>query len=304
MSVSDSIRVPSVAGRFYPSEPAQCLQELETLKQPEFGESLSNDIEECVSQDRVVGGVFPHAGWGFSGGLGASLIRIISRVKHVETLVMFGVGHRYPGPASAVDNRDIWQTPLGVVRVDQELARAAVADGASLVFDGGAHEGEHSLEVVVPMVAHLMPKVRILPVLVPANDHAPSIGQVLAEAAARVGRLVLFLGSTDLTHYGPRFGFSPKGRGAGGLSWAREVNDRTAIELMKSMDAARFLIESRKGRCACGGGPVSAALTAMKLAGADRGIELGHWTSTDSPLGRSHPEEDHAVGYAALLFVR
>ena len=58
--------------------------------------------------------------------------------------------------------------------------------------------------------------------MTPATDDAAQVGRVVAEQAQRLGRGVMFFGSSDLTHYGPRYGFAPHGLGAEGLRWAKE----------------------------------------------------------------------------------
>ena len=69
------------------------------------------------------------------------------------------------------------------------------------------------VEVQLPFVQQLMPSVKLLPIMVPPTTAAPEVGRVVAEQARKLNINVAFLGSSDLTHYGPRYQFVPKGVG-------------------------------------------------------------------------------------------
>src|SRR5438093_796938 len=88
-------------------------------------------------------------------------------------------------------------------------------------------EAEHYLSLAPPSA-------RLLPIMVPVTQDAPQVGRVVAEQAQHLSRRAMFFGSSDLTHYGPRYGFAPHGLGAEGLRWAREENDRRLLDLLAS----------------------------------------------------------------------
>ena len=89
----------------------------------------------------------------------------------------------------------------------------------------------------MPFVQVLAPQAKLLPVMVPPMARADEVGQMVAGQARAMGRKVAFVGSTDLTHYGPRYQFTPMGVGPKGLKWAKEVNDQRMIELMMALEA-------------------------------------------------------------------
>jgi AmmeMemoRadiSam system protein B len=216
-------RKPVVAGQFYPGDRDQCLAEVqECLEAEELPASLPPSI---------VAGIVPHAGWAFSGSIAALTFRAIQSCgQTVETFVLCGTAHAYFGAEPADDGSDEWESPLGDVTVDRSLRETLVKRGV-VVLDPAAHRREHSIEVQIPFVVHLFPQAKILPLTVPPTHGALVLGEALADVATETGKPIVCVGSTDLTHYGPRYGFMPMGAGSAGLHWASEVNDRAFIDL-------------------------------------------------------------------------
>jgi AmmeMemoRadiSam system protein B len=284
------VRQPAVAGRFYPGTQRQCLAEVQA------------HCRNATSTVRApIGGIVPHAGWVFSGGVAADVIHSVAEATEVETYVVFGAAHRRCGPHASVFTRGAWDTPLGRIVIDEELA-AAVTKASDLIReDPAAHGMEHSIEVQIPFIQHLSPDAGLLPVMVPPIPQAAQIGQTVAQQVAEIGRAVLYLASTDLTHYGPNYAFTPEGVGAKGLRWAKDVNDQRMIDLIEKFEADRVVSEALEHQNACGAGAVAATIAACRLAGATEAHVLQHTTSYEvAPYHFSEPSD--AVGYAGIVF--
>lgn len=292
-----NIREPVVTGQFYPARAEQCRHEVEDC----LGSRPIVDSGPVQEMKQLLGGVVPHAGWICSGSLAAEVIRLLAADSTVETFVIFGAAHRPTSPLAAVYADGAWGTPLGTMEVDAELARAVLA-ASDLFFDSeDAHDCEHSIEVQIPFIRYLRPALRILPILVPPTVHSHTLGTIVAEQVAGLGRRAVFLGSTDLTHYGPRYGFTPQGADEQGLQWARKVNDRRIIDLMLNLQADKVVTEAAAHHNACGSGAVAAAMAAGLAAGADRAELIGHTTSNDV-LSVRYGKSLDAVGYAGIVF--
>jgi MEMO1 family protein len=208
------VRSPAVAGQFYPADPEVCRREVQ---------QLTSGAEHAAAQGlpglgRLLGGIVPHAGWICSGAVAGEVIATLTRDADIETVVLFGAMHRVRGQRACVFSEGAWETPLGAVAIDEELA-SAIADSPLLTTDDEPHELEHSIEVQIPFVRELAPTARLLPILTPPSPSAPQVGELVADAAARLGRRTVFIGSSDLTHYGPatasRRGASARTRSAG-----------------------------------------------------------------------------------------
>jgi AmmeMemoRadiSam system protein B len=289
-----NVRKPAVAGQFYGGSRSECLAEIdECLPQRDLNMELPNPI---------LAAVVPHAGWVFSGELAAAAFKAIKQVNSdVDTFVIFGAAHRYFDGGAAVYDSGAWETPLGSVNIDAELAAEIVAKGA--VADPNAHRGEHSIEVQVPFIQHLFPNAKIVPIIVPVADFDHNFGTHVGELfLEKKDKTIVCIASTDLTHYGPRYGFCPQGIGEAALKWSREVNDMEFIDLALKMEADKLLQVALDKGNACGPAAVATVVLAAKAMGRICGVLLGHTTSHDIMLQKFNQPSEESVGYAAIVF--
>lgn len=290
-----NVRKPAVAGQFYGGTRAECLAE----------------IEECLPARAAIAGelptpvvaaIVPHAGWVFSGELAGRAFQAIQQANgDVDTFVIFGAAHRYYGDGAVVYDSGAWQTPLGQIAIDAELAAEIVSKGATA--DPEAHHGEHSIEVQIPFIQHLFPNAKIVPIIVTVAGFDHSFGTHVGELiAGKHGKKIVCIASTDLTHYGPRYGFCPEGTGPAALKWAREVNDMEFIDLAIRMEADDLLRSAVEKGNACGPAAVATVIAAAKAMGRVHGVLLGHTTSNNIMKEKFNETSEESVGYAAIVF--
>lgn len=284
------VRRPIVAGAFYPQEATLCRQQ----------------VKACLAQaplvavaGTVLGGMVPHAGWVYSGPTAGTWFQALAAGPAPETFVLFGAVHSWGVDAPSLYTQGVWRTPLGDVAVDEEVAHALLAQPEALVVDRpAAHAQEHSLEVQLPFVQHLFPQARILPIAVPPLDLAPAVGRQVAQAVRAAGRRAVALGSSDMTHYGPRYGMAPAGVGLPALEWTH-ANDRRLLDLAVRLRAEEIVPEARVRHNACGAGAVAAAIAFAVALGATQGALL-HYTTSYEVLPEGRPSD--LVGYGAVAF--
>jgi len=247
----------------------------------------------------AVAGIVPHAGWAYSGAVAAKVFKCISEKGEPDTLILLGATHRGGVGANYVYAKGTWVTPLGDVEVDAQIASALLASMKSeLVEDIAAHAWEHSLEVQVPFVKYFFPDARIVPILTAPDKESTSVGRRIGEMARESDKEIVVIGSTDLTHYGDNYGFTPQGYGPNALSWMKD-NDARIISMALKMDEDSIVPEAMKSRNACGAGAMAATVAAAKAMGAKKGILVEYTTSH----GAAPPEHFHmAVGYAGIVF--
>jgi len=288
-----SIRKPAVAGMFYPGDAASCRREVAHYLEQVPASQISGPI---------LGGVVPHAGWSYSGATAAHLYAAIDPAP--ETVVLLGAVHRWGVDAPALYPEGAWRTPLGDCLIDSEFAETVLgqANGA-VVASREAHAGEHAIEVQIPFIQYRFPQARILPVAVPPTRPAIAAGEQIAEAIRSLNRRAAVIASSDLTHYGPRYGMAPAGLGEKALAWA-QANDQRLIDQAVALHAAEVLRVAAENHSACGAGAIAAAIAAAiacagKL-GATHGQLLHHTTSHEVlPMG----QPSDFVGYAAIAFL-
>ncbi len=289
------VRKPAVAGQFYNDNRDLCLGELK--------ECLSARTLDVDLPDNIVAGIVPHAGWAFSGDLAGLVFSAIKRAhEKVDTFIIFGAAHRYLGRNAVIFDRGRWQTPLGEVEIDEELA-ARVLEIDCVCSGTEPHHGEHSIEVQVPFIQYLFAGAQIVPVIVPAAEFdlrlGTEVGDIIAESKEKK---IVCIASTDLTHYGPRYGFSPQGTGAEAIQWAKEVNDMEFIRLALSMEPHRLLEAAVQKENACGAGAAAAVIAVAQRLGKTEGVLLAHTHSNEVMEKRFGQSSDESVGYASIIF--
>ena len=252
------------------------------------------------------GAALPHAGWRYSGRVAAHTLSCFNRVTPAgqdspqpKTVVIFGTSHCQGGIGHVLYPDGEWETPLGNLPVDESCGEAILsAAGELLKVDRQAHSQEHSIEVLAPMVKYFFPESAIVPILVQPEISAVELGGVAARITRRQDPAVIFLASSDLTHYGPMFGLTPAGFGPEARAWL-EANDHRLIKVLCHGSGEGLLEEARTGLNACGSGALAALKGAISVLGASEGRLIEYATSHDV---EPEPVFRQAVGYAGVVF--
>ncbi|MDR0312510.1 MAG: AmmeMemoRadiSam system protein B [Treponema sp.] len=234
--------------------------------------------------------IAPHAGWYYSGKIAA---RSVSSLKNAATVVVIG-GHLPSGAPVLFAEEEGVRTPLGVMAIDCELR-----DLLKAKLDNSPDKyQDNTVEVLLPMVHYFFPDSKLLWLRFPGELSSFDAGVVIAETAKTLGRSIAVLGSTDLTHYGSNYGFSPKGSGAAALAWVKNTNDAAFISAVLEGASDEVLLRADKDRSSCSVGAVLGALGfAQHSGGKSKLLEYG--TSADI-TGEEEP--DSFVGYASVVW--
>ena len=282
-----SVRKSDLAGSWYPGSALDCQQVIEKFER----ESVP-----CVSGERIMlGGIVPHAGWFYSGGIACNVFKCLKGDPPPDTVVIFGK-HLHSGSSNYIMKEGEWETPRGVLEMDQELGEALEAEFPFRVETSSNYEADNTVEVQLPFVKHFFPNAQLLPLGVPPSPVSLNIGERLADLAEQKGRSLRVIGSTDLTHYGNNYGFTPRGVGKDAVDWVKNQNDRSVVDLMLQMNAEEVIRESLKNSNACCSGAAAATIAAVKKMGARHAHELVYQTSYDI-----RPDSSF-VGYVGIVF--
>jgi AmmeMemoRadiSam system protein B len=254
------IRPPAAAGKFYPADAAEVEAELDRLIQP------GSPRRDCVAV------VVPHAGWMYSG---ATAGKVYSTVEIPDRVFLVGPNHHGIGSMYAVYDAGSWKTPLGDVPIAEPLAAELLDHCELLAEDPKAHRMEHSLEVQVPMLLHMNPKVQIVPVLIGGNwpeaggcAELRLIGQAIAETVCGCRQPVLLVASTDLNHYEDQE--------------TSHAKDKRVLDAVLNLDEHSLMQRVKDARVSmCGVAATYAILVAAKELGADKAELIDYRTSGD-----------------------
>ena len=236
--------------------------------------------------------IAPHAGWFYSGRLSALAASCLE--PEAETVAILG-GHLPSGSPRLFAMEDAVKTPFGPMPIDTELRSALQKslDGKEDRFR------DNTIEVLLPMVRFFFPQAKLLWLRLPSEISSFDAGKTIAKTAANLNRKINVLASTDLTHYGRNYGFSPKGTGMAALRWVREVNDANFIRAVESSQSEEVLRRAEQDSSACSAGAVLGAMGFAEEAGLGAARLLEYATSVDALDGET---PDSFVGYAAFLF--
>ncbi len=262
-------------------------------------ESFRKGFKPPDSPGRVVAGIVPHAGWFFSGATAAKVFLTIQAAGRPDVFILFGAVHMPGVWRNSIYDSGSWETPFGPIDVAEDTADALILKmGDILAPDTSAHRDEHSIEVQTAMIKYIFPDARIAPIAVPPGRDAVRLGAGIGRLIKKEKMDAVVVGTSDLTHYGDSYGFSPAGYGRQGYEWM-VANDRKIIDLALALKPDDILREAAAHRNACGAGAMAAAVAAAREMGAEKGRLLEHTTSYDVyPQG----EFDMGVGYAAIVF--
>jgi AmmeMemoRadiSam system protein B len=292
-----TVRPPAVAGRFYPAEPQACRAQAEAY--------VVGSATDAGMGRNWIGGIVPHAGWICSGAIAGRTIAALAAAqagRPVDVVVVFGAVHSAaPLDVAALDSHSRWDVPGGLSDLPEALERRLIELSANLFrVDERFHQTEHAVEVELPLIQVPWPNAMVLPVEVPAIQDAAEIGIATAKAIDAAGLSAVFLASSDLTHYGPGYRFTPAGIGLAGLDWARS-NDRRMLELVTDLAVDQIVPEAHNRLNACGGGAIAAMLAACRERGATSGEILRHANSFETLAEVAPHGPENAVGYASVV---
>lgn len=278
------IRRPAVAGQFYSSNP----EELRTEIRDSF---LSPQGPGRLPPGEFEGQAFatinPHAGYMYSGGFASNSFYALSSRRSIDVVVILGPNHYGLGSGVAAPQSEVWETPLGKVDVDVQLARQLLLSTKLVDLDDAAHWREHSVEVQVPFLQFsLRSGFKVLPISMAMQDMetAVEVGDSLGRLLS--GRDSLLIASSDFTHYEP-------------ASEAKKKDEAALKDILSFDVTGLYRTIERLGVTMCGYGPVAAVLTAAKHLGADKAKLLKYGSSGDVTGDFSS-----VVGYASVVLYR
>ena len=263
-----------VAGAFYPADPTQLTSMIKG-----FLDRAS--VPEV--KDSVFGIIAPHAGYPYSGPVAAYSYKTLIGRKY-DAVVVMGPTH-YPARSEVVIlDVDQVQTPLGTLQVDRAGTQALLAAGDWIKYDPGELGQEHSIEVELPFIQTVLGDVPIVGMAI--GNPTPAFCRKLAEVLDRTfrGRNVLFVASSDLSHYHP---YDVAGR-----------MDQRLLSLVGKQDQETLAAESKTRQVeACGIGPIQTLLELYRLRGGKDVRVLKYLNSGDTA-----GDKDRVVGYGAAVF--
>ncbi len=271
---------------FYPDNPREMRGLVDqSFRNQRFGPGRP---PPSAAKRRIYGMVSPHAGYVYSGAVAANGFYEVSSIDF-QDVIMVGPNHYGIGSWVAAMKEGAWETPLGDVQINSELAKEIAARSSTLDFDDFAHSRDHCLEVQLPFLQCIKEDFRIVPIVLVSqkSDIAYNLGNAISETIVEKGVVenTLLIASSDFTHYEPNSDAHRK--------------DGELIKAILSLDVNKFYaVLERLDISACGYGAIATMMVAVKNLGATRGELLKYATSGDVTGDTSA-----VVGYSSIVFV-
>jgi len=275
------VRMPAVAGAFYPADAAE----------------LSRMVEGYIAQadpapveGRIRAAIAPHAGYVYSAPVAAHVYKLLAGQQYA-TVVLIGNSHHEGYPGVSIIAEGSFRTPLGDVPIDVELARKLLDAGREMQYRASPHGPEHSLEVQLPFFQKTLGSFRLVPILL-GTERTEVARSLAAALASHAGPDVLVMASTDLSHY-------PRHADATYMDTAvlEAVGSGDVDELERTMRQLEGMRFPNTATLMCGEGAVKTVMLFARAVGADRVKVLKYANSGDTAGSK-----DRCVGYGAVVF--
>jgi AmmeMemoRadiSam system protein B len=264
----NNIRRPAVAGLFYPSDSAKLRGEIQNmLSAVELKQTVSN----------IFGIVSPHAGYIYSGLTAAYGFNLLKN-KNYNKVIIVSPSHREYFAGSSIFNGDAYETPLGVVEIDKELAQKIIEGSKTVFFGLEGHRQEHAIEVQIPFLQTVLTNFKIVPIVM--GDQVEIFVDDLANQIAKAAdATTLIVASSDLSHFYPK-------------KKAYEL-DSIVAKHISDFDYEKLQKDLNNRRCeACGGGPIVVLMKAAGLLNKTKSLLLNR-----SDSGDVSGDNSEVVGY-------
>jgi AmmeMemoRadiSam system protein B/AmmeMemoRadiSam system protein A len=278
-------RQPVAAGRFYSSDKVNLTKNLSQL------------FESCKKSPgnwNVRAIISPHAGYIYSGGIAAAAYSVIPGEAVYKNIFIIGSSHIMAFDGASVYNTGDFITPLGMIKVNREIAEKLIAGNKVFNYPTKAHLQEHSLEVQLPFIQYYFKdKPPIVPIIIGTNNES-TVKKIAEALSPWFTSENLFIISSDFSHY-PAYKDAIETDNATALSIA-SGNPVTFLNTLRK-NSAKNIPELATSMCGWTSG-----LALLYLAEGNNEMELkliDYCNSGDSPYG----EKDGVVGYQAIAMI-
>ena len=266
------VRKAVVAGQFYPGAKNSLSEEIGSL------------VDKKLTREDAIGAVAPHAGYIYSGRVAGS---VFSSIKPRNKYIIMGPNHTGLGKPFGVAGDNSWETPLGEVKIDDELRAAIMRNSKYIKEDDLSHSQEHSVEVQLPFLQYMQKDFTFVPIVISYSelDTYRAIGKEISSAIKelKIEKSVTIIASSDMTHYESQE--EAKRKDSAAINAILKLDEAQLIERVSELDITM-----------CGYAPAAIMIAAAKELGAKKARLVNYQTSGDATGDYSS-----VVGYAGII---
>jgi hypothetical protein len=282
------MRTPKFAGQFYESSENALRKQIEDC----FAEKRGPGELPGKRKGKIVGVIAPHAGYQYSGQCAAWAYKALGEAEIPDLYIILGPNHHSGQSGMSIETM---QLPFGLVRTDMDFANKLAAKG-TIPINEKIHSQEHAIEVQLPFLQFVMgrdtERLKVLQILVSNDIDLKKAAVDLKETIMDTGKKVVFIVSSDFTHYGRDFRYIP---------FVEKVQesiyelDKGLIDPILKGDVQGFTqLLKEQEYTVCGIYPIELFLRTVKP---KKGDLEAYYTSGDL-IGKYHS----SVSYASIVF--
>ena len=278
-----NLRRPAVAGSFYAGDSKSLNIQIENCFLDKIGPG-EIPLVNPKKGGNIIGLVSPHAGYMYSGPVAANGFYKIALDGKPDTIIILGPNHRGFGEDISIMAEGKWETPLGELEIDTDLAESILRNSKIIKNDKKAHQYEHSIEVQLPFIQYIFGKdIKFVPICMTRQDINTDIEIAKSICSSISGKNILVIASSDFTHYEPQ-------------EYAENVDKQAINAILEFNPKKLYDIIYRQNLTMCGPGPITVMLIVCEALRAKKAELLKYATSGDVS-----GMYDQVVGYASLI---
>ncbi len=245
--------------------------------------------KEVENEGKIFGILSAHAGYEFCGDImGASYKAVVG--KDFDTVIILAVPHRFPVRGASCVKEGVFKIPLGDIEIDSQITEEIIKNSKGILkIIPASFKEEHSVEVQLPFIKTVLPRTKIVPVLVGSMDEETCniFGQGISLTVKNKNCLIVV--SSDMYH--------------GNNYKECEKTDKNTLSILEKVEPERFynsmLTEETH---MCGGFGMSCLLYAAKHFGNIIARVLDY---TNSSKAREMQRiGEYCVGYGSVIFLK
>jgi len=203
--------------------------------------------------------IVPHAGFEYSGAVAAAAYRLLDPTAYSRVIIVVP-SHAYPFTGIALTHASAYSVANGTISLDTTAIKK-LAHHEPFTYADSAFDVEHALEIQLPLLNHYLKNFKLIPLIIgTVSDSA------LTDAANDLKPFItpktLVVISSDFTHYGTRFGYTPFNNFQ---SRRIKAHDNQALTYIQQTDLTAFNRFIRENNSTiCGHRPLALLLELIK----------------------------------------
>lgn len=284
----NNVEQPHLAGSWYPAQTIELNNLLQSMEA-----SAQNTFAMQADGTKIRALIVPHAGYRYSGAIASAAYQLLKN-SAVDRVFILAPSHFVAFDGIALPSFTRYRMPNGIISVDTSIVDKLKLN--SLFQENpSAFNPEHAVEIQLPFVHYFLPKAEIVPLIVGSLSQE-NIEVVAASLMPYITPTTLVIISSDFTHYGATFNYTPFADNIVLNVRQLDSNILDAIQHNNRVLYAQLLQET--GATVCGRMPIDILLKMIEQDAFGPTITrlVAYGTSQDASNG-----SDQLVSYASLV---